>query len=227
MNEKVLDERKVEELTQILKKITMAVVLFSIVGVVYLFISRGQEKKEQEAFALLFVAEQAERKLGETTNPFEAKFYKELNAWDAEKKAQYSASLNKVLEVYPTSEAAHLARLRLARLFVLDNKHSDAEELLLVVRKESSEDFVVAQALQVLAVMYEDQGAQDKALNTFEQIISIKKAPFRPVAYMGKARVLKNLKRNDEARTVYEEVTKEFPNSVFEKQARALMAIGG
>ncbi|NCN26145.1 tetratricopeptide repeat protein [bacterium] len=226
MNEKVLDERKVEELTLLIKKIVIAVVVLSVVGVLHLFIERSQERTEKDAFALLFSAEKLERELGEASNPFDPKFYESMAAWTPEVKQQYRELLEQVVSKYPSAEAGHLARLRLARVNIVDGNVSEAEELLAAVKSKASEDFIKAHSLQLLGVIYENQNKLDDALSAFDQIVSLKKAPFKPLAMLSKARVLKALNRGDEAKSVYEKVTSDFPNTIYEKQARALMAIG-
>ena len=222
MNEKVVDERKVEKLTRWLKISLVGVLVLTVVGTVFLFVKRQSEQSEISAYSLLFEAERMERDLGEGSNPFDPSFYIKMQAWSSEDQAAYKGALEKVVAEKPNTQAAQLARLRLARLSFEAGDKDKAYALLDQAKLGAEEALIKAQALHTLGVFHENDEGLEKALEAFREAAAVKNSPLAPLSLLSEARVLRALSKADDAKKIYQQVIEKYPNSIFERQARAL-----
>lgn len=222
MNEKVVDERKVEKLTRWLKISLVGILVLTVVGTIFLFVKRQSEQSEVAAYSLLFEAERMERDLGEGSNPFDPNFYKKMQAWSSEDRTAYKTALEKVVAEKSSTQAAQLARLRLARLAYEAGEKELAYKMLDEAKSGAEEALIKAQALQTIGVFQEDEQGLEKALEAFREAAAVKNSPLAPLSLLSEARVLRALNKSEDAKKIYQQVIEKYPNSLFERQARAL-----
>ncbi len=74
------------------------------------------------------------------------------------------------------------------------------------------------------AVMNEQIGKLDQAAEDFAAITKMENSAFRELAYLGQGRVLRAMKKSDEALKVYNEFLEKFPNSFEAGRVRGLIA---
>ncbi len=229
MNEKVAMETKIAEWSGLIKKGLYGLLFLLILGAAFLAFQRWKNDRDERAFALLFEAEKMERDLAEEptyATPGTPQFYEKVAAWDESKKTAYTDQLKKVLQTFPQSLAADLARLRLGTVYFNSKKLDEAKNTFSEVVEKGSSSIVKFQALEALASVYEDESNWDKASESHDKALALKNVEaLKAVAELGKARVLKKQGKGDEARKILSEVIRDYPNTYYEKLARASSAV--
>jgi|GEM_PF-5788249 len=125
---------------------------------------------------------------------------------------ELNAALGNLAKKFPHSRANAFADLFRAKLALRDGKTTEAAKLLDNYKEhlpESDEGL----GLYPLAVTYENEGKWNEALKEYNRILNQKDSALRKWALLGKARALKNLKRNKEAADAYQDFLDEFPKS--------------
>jgi tetratricopeptide (TPR) repeat protein len=231
MNNKALEEIKVNNWAQRLRGLLLLTAILFLGFMGYEFYGNQSKSKSDAAFATLFVAEQMEEKSLESSAATESGMQIEtvISRWTAEEKSKYVSALELVVRDHSKSVAAQIAGLKLGRFYFFEGSLDKSKEYLELVVKQSREKglSVVYRvlALESLGALYETQNDFDQAIAVFLQASDLKNNPLRPVSYLNAARVLKNQGKAEEAEKFYNKVITEFPNTDFEKQARALMAL--
>lgn len=81
--------------------------------------------------------------------------------------------------------------------------------------------------LYPLAQALEQSGKNDKALDSYTEIVGLKNSPHQEWALLGRARVLKALNRKEDAKKAYEEFISKYPTSSEVSLARGLLSALG
>lgn len=226
------EEAKVEELARYLKIGLIAVVVVALGIAGFVALKKQKEQKIVKAFSALVLTERMEetalreadalKKDGDSTSALQI-----IVGWSPEKKAEYSGALTKITQEHKGTTAATMAALKLARWHFYEKKYTEARAFYEQVIAEAAgeeADLFRAMAYDGIGVSYETEGKLAEALATYEKAVALKGNALKALAYMGRARVLKEQGQAEQARQNYDLVIKEFPNSSYEKRARVLKA---
>jgi predicted negative regulator of RcsB-dependent stress response len=221
------DSVKIGQTIKALKIFSLSVVAIAALWGVWSVIRSRQERRTEAAFSALAQADLIEMKALRSAkvlskDPIEV-LHEEA---DATQKEAYISALKSVIENHGGTAAAHLAALRLGRWYVESNALDSAKAIYsdLISKTEKNSDYVLyfAMAVEALSVVLEKQGQNEEALLFLERALANKSIPLRPLLLLSRARLLGVAGRKEEAKAVYADVVKEFPNSPYSQQARAL-----
>jgi len=249
MSDHVALEIKVQEYTNKIKWLLLGIAGIGILGGGYLLLERQSEKQQNDAFAAFYVAEKieedamkaevestketaTEKDSAKKTVPNSAKtpkdsFYEIAKSWDESKLKPYLEALEKTETQYPKSMAATLAHLRHGNLFVhlgqMDNAEKHFKKVASDFKPKNEESAIfLAIAYEALGSIYEQQKKWDLALGNFQSAEKVSQTPLKPLALLGMARVYQAQGKVEDSHKIFDRVISEFPNSDFEKRARAL-----
>jgi len=148
-----------------------------------------------------------------------------VGSLDETKKAgeDLQKELSTLDQEFGSSKTNRLADLMRAHLALDEGRKDDA--LRFVTRYQKSlpsegRDL----GLYPSAILHEQLGKLEEALEGFEAIVKIENSTFRELAFLGKGRVLRALKRNEDAARVYQEFLEMFPNSAESARVRGFLA---
>lgn len=230
MNDQVLSEQKVEEVVRYLKWGVGLLALVGVVAALYFTFDGLAEKKSEKAFSALFAADKLEEQAAKEAEALKSSPEKVMLSWPEEKKKDFEAKLQKVVEEFKGSTGAALAGLRLARWNYLQQKTSDSQKIYESLVKEfSAKDKVLyrAMAFEGWGISLEAQNKLDEAAKVYDDALKISENPLKPLHLLGRARVLKAQGKTADAAGLFQKVIEEFPNSPYEKKARVLLATQG
>ncbi|MEO5668293.1 MAG: tetratricopeptide repeat protein [Bdellovibrionota bacterium] len=225
MIDQVSDDVKTEQWIRGLKILSTFVVVAAIFLAGYAFWMKKQESKTLQAFSSLAEADVIEMRALRDVKVLSQDPVEALRDGPAAQKSAYVAALEKVRAEHHGTTASVLAALRLGRWFIQNNDLAKAESIYKDVLGEirgRDSDVYVSMASEALGVVYEDQNRLDEALKIYNSALTNDKATLRPLLLLGKARVLSSMKKPTEAKTVYDIVVEDYPNSAYSQQARAL-----
>jgi TolA-binding protein len=231
MNDQVSDEIKVEQMVRLLRWSLVVVVVIAVAGLAYNVVQRRHSAHAEKAFTALFQAEKLEESaiVGGEDSQSILPSLDVMMKWDDARKADYVSKLETVVREYPDSVAASLAGLRLGRWNFANKNYDKAIETYRAVvdhgKKDKDHPLYVAMAYEGLGVTLETQGKLDEAYKTYSDASNVMDNPLKPLAYLGMARVLEQQGKRADAKARYEKLINEFPNTEYERRARALMAI--
>ncbi len=222
-----VDEQNIEKFVRALKiALVVAVAGAAVYGVKH-FADQRYEARAMEAYAALLEADTMEEKAVKETEILSKDAAQVMIQWPADKKDAYVSALRKVVEAHADSTAATMASLRLGRWHFLNSQYSEAAKVYadLGARLGNGDDEVLfkGMALEGQVLSLEEDGKGEEALKTLDAALKTSDNPLKPLAYISKARLLRKAGKNDEAKAAYQSVIKDFPNSVYEKKARALL----
>ncbi len=78
--------------------------------------------------------------------------------------------------------------------------------------------------LYPLALVFEESGAFDRAVDAFDRILKDPGSPYAKLAMLGKARVLRLQNKSEDAKKVYEQFLEKHPDSLDAAAVRGLLA---
>ncbi|MBN8555466.1 MAG: tetratricopeptide repeat protein [Deltaproteobacteria bacterium] len=178
----------------------------------------GEAKALFEQWKIQVGMEKGLDKAGEKT--------KGVSAPSKEEQKKTEADLQKEFQIldsdFKNSHANQLAQMIRGQMSAFNGKWPEAVAAYEIYSKSlpSSEK---ALGLYPLAQAYEQSGNLEKALATHDQILKIKDSPYQEWSMLAKGRLLRSLKRNDEAKKVYEVFLEKFPNSTEVSIVRGLL----
>lgn len=227
MVDQVRDEIKVAKLVQGLKIfVGVGVLAAAVYGSVVLY-QRYETKNAERAFAMLLDAEKLEELADKEAASLKVSREKVMKSWDEARRSEYLGALEKIRSQFPSSTAAATAGFRMGQFLVIVGKVDEAIKVYrdLETWKGRSERDVLIRALAHEALGSALEINQDfaAAQGVFEAALLPKDSPLRARAMMGLARTLNLQGKKDEARAQYQKLIDEYPNTDFERQARALM----
>ena len=231
MNDHVAQEIKLRKLVSTLKVAVAAIaVVAAVVGVASL-IQHQKSARNEEAFNRLYEADHLKELASKEAEAAKTDVLDIMKNWPADKRKDYEDKLTGVTRDYAGTTAAAVAGLQLARMKVASGDLPGAEtiykDLLAKVHADESTLVFRAMAFEGLGVTLENQKKFDEAAKAFEQAVNEKSNPLKPLALLGQGRVLTELGKKDQAKQAYEAVLKEYPNTSYERKARALLALDG
>ena len=237
MNHQAEEEIKVQRLVASMRWVVVAILIVGLGGLGILWAQNQKKETSEKAFGLLFKADKMEDlALGgeeaQDQNKDTSVLYDNMKKWTDVQKNEYQGNLKAVIEKYPGSVPAVIAGIRLGRWNFANQKFEEAVQSYRSVIEKSSSLLGDPDTAIYLAMAYEGMGASleaqqkfEDAQKSFRDALLIKDNPLKPLAYFGLARNLQNLGKKDEVKGTYEKVIAEFPNSDYEKRARALLAL--
>lgn len=151
----------------------------------------GSQKKEDLAFLKL-----------EVSGPFK----------------QSIQELEDVTKKYSGTRAAADAALKLGDLFY---SHGNYEKALDYFKRaaDGSSGFDRASSLAAVGYCLENLGKQTEALEAFEKALRMGESSLKPDVLLSIARIHGTSKNSDKARSTYDQILKEFPNTEYSKSA--------
>jgi tetratricopeptide (TPR) repeat protein len=241
MSDQVAQEIKVQEWIRTIKGVLIGVVVVGAAGLGYWGLQNASNAKSEKAFALLFKAEQIEQeavkaseKSGDASSP-EAQalslgyVFEAAKKWTPEQQKEYISRLTTVTQTYPTTLASALALLRQGNLYFHLGQFAEAQKAFedcVKNFKTTGENIVFkAIAFDGLASVLEAQAQWDGALKAHKDASEIVGNPLKPMSLLGMARVYRAQGKMDQAKPLFEQIIKDFPNSDYEKRARALISL--
>lgn len=136
---------------------------------------------------------------------------------------KYRATLEQmdaVLQTYPRSRAARLARYYKGLALLHLGKPREAADELETFLAEDPGGFAAPMARAALAGALEASGEREKALKLYEDLARSSNGPYPPpAALMEMGLALERMGKKDEARKVYERITREYPESDYSQEA--------
>jgi len=219
------DPVKTEQTIKALKLFSIAVVVIAALWGVWGIFQKQKEVATEKAFSALAQADLIEMKAVRSAKVLSQDPIEVLREEaDASVREEYLSSLKKVVTDFPNTSAAHLAALRLGRWHFDSNELDAAKATYLELANSGNSDSVLykAMAIEALSVVYEKQGNTKEALVLLEKALSNKSIPLRPLLLLSQARLMGLDGRKEDAKKVYEDVVKDYPNSSYSQQARAL-----
>jgi len=138
--------------------------------------------------------------------------------------SEMQATYQRLQSSFPNSQAYHLAELLEGRRLLAEGKVEEAIAKIESFKKSLPSSFA-AFGNYPLASTYEEAKLWDKALQAYESVVSDEKNAFRKLAFLGKARSLRELGRAGEAIAVYDSYLREFPDTPEVSQVRGLKTL--
>lgn len=225
MNHQAYDQVKTEQWVRGLKYLAVAILVLALLSAGYALWRKNQESKALQAFSTLSQADLIEMRVVKESKVLSQDPVEALTEGSEADRTAYLGALEKVRADHKGTTASHLAALRLGRWNVAKGDLPKAEalyrEALSEIRGRDSQIFV-SMVSEALGVVLENQERWDDALKAYESGLSAEDKTLRPLLLLSKARVLSNQKKVDEAKSVYDSVVQEYPNSSYSQQARAL-----
>jgi tetratricopeptide (TPR) repeat protein len=226
----VPEEIRAQKLLPFLKLALVAGALIVVGGLATLYIRHQKGTREARAFDLLFEADRVEADLIKASKDKSANPLDLLTKADAETQKKYEQKITEVISEYPQSAASLMAALRMARWDQFRKNYAAAiSRYDYVMQHAADSDWVLYRAIafEGRAIAQENMKSLPEAEKTYDDFVKMNGNPLKPLAYLGSARVKQQLGKTQEAKELYEKVLKEFPNSDYEKKARALVALLG
>ncbi len=222
-------EALAEQWAQWIRKILIVVAVIGAGGLGYLGYDNYRHSQGQNAFDELFRAEKIEEIANREASALKVSALEVMKNWPEEKKVEFSTKLQSVMDRFKGTTAGTLAGFKLGRWNLDLQKFTEAEtvyrQLLKTTQSGSSEENLLrSMAVEGLAVSLENQNKLDEAKKSYEEGLTLKANPLRPMLLLGAARISSALGDVEQSRGHYQNVVKEFPDSDFEKRARALLA---
>ncbi len=222
-----VDEQNIEKFVGALKIVLVVAVAGALVYGVKYFSDQRFESRTLDAYAALIEADTIEEKAVKETEILSKDAAQVMIQWPAEKKDAYVTALRKVIESHKDSSAASMASLRLGRWHFLNSQYTEAAkvygDLAGRLGGGGDESLFKGMAFEGQVLSLEEDGKTEEALKVLETALKEDDNPLKPLAFIAKARLLRKAGKNDESRAAYQSVIKEYPNSIYEKKARALL----
>lgn len=228
MNDQVLLETKLREWVRVLRVALGVLVAVAAIGVVALIVRNRQEARSEAAYAALFNAERLELDAANEAQALKSTPEEAMKKWPAEKKKEYEQKISVVVTEHSGTAAGAQAALKLGRWKFEEGRFEEAlgdYQRALKAAKDSGHELFTAMAFDGIATSQESLKKYDDALKTYADALALKNNPLKALAYLGQARAQTLLQKPVEAKAAYDEVIKQFPNSRYERQARALQAL--
>ena len=134
----------------------------------------------------------------------------------------FTETIQKMKTVAQDFPGTHAAYEALSTLGTLYYRHGHAEKSIdwfLKASQEASGSFEKALALLSLAYAYENSGKYSEALTYFEKALNTGEKSVRGDALLSMARNHESMKAKDKAKTLYDQVISEMPETEFSKHA--------
>ncbi len=230
MNNQVSIESKVQNLVQILKKGVVVLAAALLLGAGWIAYKNYSDSKAEQSFSELFKAEKLEELAEREASALNKTAIDIMKTWPQTQKEEYESKLLVVTEKFPQTAAAALAGLKLGRWYLENQENSKAEELFkkLLSQFKASQDLdrnlYRALISEGLGLAYENAEKWSDAESLYKEVVEIKENPLRPLSMLGLARAQRKLNKVDEAKGTYEKLAVDFPDTSYEKKARALKA---
>ena len=228
MNDQVLSEVKLREWVRYLRAGVIVVAILIVGGIVKLVMDQRKDARNEAAFSALVEVERSENEAAKEAEALKITAEEAMKKWPAEKKADYASKLQGVIKTHEGTLASAQAALKLARWKYLDGKYPEAVtdyQNAIRLADGSGSPLLKAMAFEGLGVSYEAQNNCAEAVKIYGQALSEKQNPMKPLAYFGKARCSLASGDKAQARASLDAIVKEFPNSRYEKKAKALQAL--
>ena len=216
-------ELRVEKIVQYLKIAGYGIAIILVGMFVGRFMKSQNLKKQNEAFAALFVVRLIEK--GEADQPLSPFSFSSVESWDDTRKEKYQKELQDVIDQHPDSSAALIAGLKLGRYHVQlkENKKAESAYRQVVRLAEDNEHAVYkAMAYESLGVIFENQENYNEAGTVFAAAVEMKTNPLLPLSRLGLARNLSKQGEKDKAGIQYDKLIEEFPDTEYSRRARVL-----
>lgn len=225
------------ELTQNTKGLMALGVALLVAGAGFSWWSSHQAKRVKQATDALYLADQAlEKEISKRDAVTSTGSQKAAGAEksDAKLTASYEkldvdtqfpqgvAQLKSVSDQFPGTRPAFEALLELGTLYY---NHGQTEKALPIFQKAASgapEKLDRAFAWSAIAFTQENLGKFSEALAAYQQAISVGEATLKGDLLLGIARCYEGIHDSAKARSVYEQVAKEFPGGDYAKTAERL-----
>lgn len=240
MNLQVDQEIRVRRAVQALRGLGVVVVVGAIGFGIWMVVDSRRQAANDKAFAALYEAERMEFQTQkaavqaaqanakpEQALPPELEDVVALMAArpEADRKAYFEA-LEKVAAAHPTTSAGALALLREARTAFASGDRGRAREAYSKVATNGSVPTLYrAMGYAGLGALAEDDKNFAESEKVFEAAVALKDNPIKPLALLGKARAQRAQGRAADAKTTYEKLIQEFPESAYARKARVLMTV--
>lgn len=221
------DPIKTEEIIRRIKILVLIVLAALAIWGLWSLKTQWENSKNEKAFAALAPAELIELKVVRDAKVLSQDPVEVLKDPGFEsQKEQYLNILKSVIADHKGTSAAHIAALRLGR-WHFENAEWDLAQGIyasLINEVQSSQDQALFYALAVEAqsVVHEQKSEWPLAAELLEKALKTKNIPLKPLLLLSQARILALSGKKDEAVKVYESLSKEFPNTPYSQQARAL-----
>lgn len=225
MNNQEIEE-KVSALKSIILKGIVGVGAALVIFAGYTAYQSHLSSKNSEAAEVFYQAHQMESQQNKD-DPNAAFDVKLVMSWDATKLDSYMKILKKIDEEYSGTPTWALSQIRLGKIYAAQGKFAEAQKAFEnVMNAGLNSALFYGIAADALGVILEDAGKKDEALKVFEAASENSDNPLRPLALLGKARVLESLGKPG-ADKVYDEVVKQFPETTYSRRAAVLRSMLG
>lgn len=223
------NEATAEVWAQWIRRFLGILVVIGLGGAVYLGVEQYTNSKSQEAFDELFRAEKLEEVANREASALKISALEVMKKWPDEKKKEFSSKLQFVLSKYPSTTAGSIAGFKLGRWQLDLGNFSEAEGTYRELLKNnpagnSESNLVRSMAVEGLAVALENQNRNEEAEKVYTDSLGLKNNPLKPVLLLGAARLAEKLGKTEASQSHYKTVLTDFPNTEFERRARALLA---
>ena len=231
MNDHVAQEIQVRRLVTTLRWALLGVAVVAASLGAFYFWKMQKQKSAEAAFDLLHKATQIEERAGREGSTLQKDAMDVMLSWPEAQRQEYVKALESVESQYSKKSAGLLATLKKARFQLLSGQHAQALEAYQSALSRSaghdSFELYYAMAAEGAAASLELVGRLPDAKTLLDQALSKTKSPLRPVLFLSLARLQIQLGEKDRAAETYDKIIKEFPNSEYEKRARALKLRAG
>lgn len=219
-----IDMKKVLEwMTEEVAVLIIAVIVLFLAGVVGVYWYQKKQANEGRAQYHYSLAKSFSEQLRTTALEKDPKKSEQKVAERAKAEADLKKELGVLETDFKDSKANQLANVLRGQWAAERGQWAEAVEAYArYVTSLKGEDRSLG--LYPLGQAQEQSGQFDAALKTYSELVGLKNAAHREWAFLGKARVLKFLKRNDEAKKTYEEFLSQFPNSTEVSSVRGFLA---
>lgn len=229
MNNQEIDE-KVSQIKSILLK-SLVVVGLGLVSAAGYFAYRDHlAKQNAKAAALLYkaysmeVLESPTPETPEALGQMKSFDAQKIIAWEPAKLEAYMKVLSELGEQYVGTPNWALGQIRRAKVAEAQKDFATAEKhFRTVVDSLTDSPVFFALATDSLAVMLEDQGQYDKALDVYRKAAVSARNPLRPLSLLGEARNLSALGKPG-AEKILNKVIKDFPETTYSRRAKILLS---
>jgi predicted negative regulator of RcsB-dependent stress response len=187
------------------KKIIALAIAFVFLLLVSILYHEYSQKRENEAsFALANAIESLKESDGKL-NPDSEKLYLD------------------VIDKYGNTFSAITAKIELADLYFKEKKYDKAYKLFGEVKKETGKNLLKSISLVNLAYIKEIQKDYSSALSFFEEVLKYEIKTFNIQAYFGMSRCFEKLHKFDDARSTYNKIITQFPDTEHSKKAEQFL----
>jgi tetratricopeptide (TPR) repeat protein len=224
-------ESQVNNVVEILKKGLIVIGIGLLGGLGFIGYKNYSNSKQEKAFSELFLAEKIEEAAEKEAGVGQKKADELMREWPEDKRNEYLSKLQKVYEGSKGQAASAMAGLKLGKWYLGAKDYSKAESHFQDMLKAFSasqnpeRNIIRVMVIEGLGVAFEETQKWSEAEKFYKEAAEMAENPLKPLSLMGLARAQRKLNKSEEAKQSYEKIYTEFPNTTYEKKARALRAL--